>query len=56
MRNHSITAPDQPSKLLGAVVPWAPIEYVVEAAGRCAVDDSVDGKLKKHSLACLADR
>lgn len=45
MGNHGITSPDQPSKLLGAVLPWAPVEYAVEAAARCAVDDSLDGKL-----------
>lgn len=44
MRNHGITSPDEPSKLIGAVLPWAPVDYAVEAAGRCAVDDSVDGK------------
>ena len=45
MRNHGITSPEQKRKVLGAVVPWAPVEHFVEAAGRCAVDDLVDGEL-----------
>lgn len=48
-KNHGIQSPDQPSKLLGAVLPWARLEHVVETAGRCAVDDSVNGK-HRYSL------
>ena len=42
---HGITSPDQPSKKAGKVLPWAPVDYVVEAVGRCAVDENVDGML-----------
>jgi 5'-hydroxyaverantin dehydrogenase len=41
---HQIEHPGEPSKATGFVLPWAPIEYVVEACARCAVDDSLDGR------------
>lgn len=41
---HGIESPDQVSKKAGIVLPWAPLEWVVEAAARCAVDDGVDGE------------
>lgn len=41
---HRIERPEEPSKATGFVLPWAPIEYVVEACVRCAVDDNLDGR------------
>ena len=41
---HQIERPEEPSKATGYVLPWAPIEYVVEACARCAVDDTLDGR------------
>lgn len=41
---HQIDDPSQPSKATGYVLPWAPIEYIVEACARCAVDDEMDGR------------
>jgi 5'-hydroxyaverantin dehydrogenase len=43
-RVHQIESPEEPSKATGYVLPWAPIEFVVEACARCAVDDSLDGR------------
>jgi 5'-hydroxyaverantin dehydrogenase len=40
---HQIDDPKQPSKATGHVLPWTPIEYVVDACGRCAVDEGTDG-------------
>ena len=40
---HKIDDPKEPSKATGFVLPWAPIEYVVDAAGLCATDEGVDG-------------
>ncbi len=44
-RIHKIDDPKEPSKATGFVLPWAPIEYVVDAVGLCAVDEGVDGEL-----------
>lgn len=41
---HQIDDPSQVSKATGYVLPWAPIDYVVEACARCATDDSLDGR------------
>lgn len=41
---HQIEDPNEPSKATGYKLPWAPIEYVVDACGRCAVDDQMDGR------------
>ncbi|CZT24754.1 uncharacterized protein RCC_10482 [Ramularia collo-cygni] len=41
---HQIERPDEPSKATGLVLPWAPIEYVVDGVGRCAVDEQTDGR------------
>ncbi|KAJ9655043.1 hypothetical protein H2198_005983 [Neophaeococcomyces mojaviensis] len=41
---HQINDPNEPSKATGYKLPWASIDYVVDACGRCAVDDSVDGR------------
>ena len=40
---HQIDDPSQPSKATGLVLPWTPMEYVVEACCRCAVDEGTDG-------------
>lgn len=42
---HQIDDPKQASKATGHVLPWTPIGYVVDACGRCAVDEGTDGKL-----------
>lgn len=42
---HQIENVEEPSKATGFVLPWTPIETVVEAVGRCAVDEGTDGKL-----------
>lgn len=41
---HQIERPEEPSKATGYVLPWAAIEYVVEACARCATDDELDGR------------
>jgi 5'-hydroxyaverantin dehydrogenase len=41
---HKIDDPSQPSKATGYVLPWADIKHVVDAAGRCAVDEEVHGR------------
>ena len=41
---HGITSPDQPSKATGYVLPWAPIEYLVDCACHCATNAEVDGR------------
>jgi 5'-hydroxyaverantin dehydrogenase len=41
---HQIERPEEPSKATGYVLPWTPIEYVVEGCGRCAVDNTLDGR------------
>ena len=41
---HQIEDPGEPSKATGYVLPWAPIELVVDACARCAVDDGIDGR------------
>lgn len=41
---HQIESIDQPSKATGFVLPWTPIEYVVDACGLCAVDEGTDGE------------
>lgn len=41
---HRIERPEEPSRATGKVLPWTPIEFVVEACGRCAVDEGVDGE------------
>lgn len=41
---HQIDSIDQPSKATGFVLPWTPIEYVVDACGLCATDEKTDGK------------
>ena len=46
---HQIENPSEPSKATGYILPWASIDLVVEACGRCATDDELDGK----SLAIL---
>lgn len=45
---HQIDDPKQPSKATGHVLPWTPIEFVVDACGLCAVDEGTDGKIS-HS-------
>lgn len=40
---HQIESIDQPSKATGFVLPWTPIEYVVDACGLCATDEGTDG-------------
>ena len=45
---HQIESEDQPSKATGYVLPWTPIGYVVDACGRCAVDEGTDGMLISH--------
>ena len=42
---HQIDDPKQPSKATGHVLPWTPIEHVVEACCQCAVDEGTDGKM-----------
>lgn len=41
---HQIDDPKQPSKATGHVLPWTPIEFVVDACGKCAVDEDIDGE------------
>lgn len=41
---HQIENPNEPSKATGYKLPWAPIDFVVEACAKCAVDDGVDGR------------
>ena len=41
---HKIDDPTEPSKATGYVLPWADIGYVVDAVGRCATDEEVDGR------------
>lgn len=41
---HQIERPEEPSKATGYVLPWAPIEHVVDGVGRCAVDEETDGE------------
>lgn len=41
---HQIEGPEEVSKATGYVLPWAPIEYVVDGVGRCAVDEGTDGE------------
>lgn len=41
---HQIDDPSQPSKATGFVLPWTPIEHVVEACCKCAVDEGTDGE------------
>lgn len=41
---HQIEDPSEPSKATGYKLPWAPIEYVVEACVTCAVDEAMDGR------------
>lgn len=41
---HRIERPEEPSRATGLVLPWTPIERVVEACGRCAVDEGWDGE------------
>lgn len=51
---HRIERPEEPSKATGLVLPWTPIEHVVEACGRCAVDEGVDGMSgSMTSLQCV---
>ena len=45
---HGIDDPSQPSKATGFVLPWTPIEHVVEACCRCAVDEGTDGELPER--------
>lgn len=40
---HRIESAEEPSKATGHVLPWTPIENVVEACGLCSVDEAVDG-------------
>lgn len=41
---HKIERIDEPSKATGRVLPWTPIEHVVDACGLCAVDEGTDGE------------
>ena len=49
---HRIERPEEPSKATGVVLPWTPIEHVVEACGKCAVDESVDGERAVSRASC----
>ena len=51
---HQIDNPEEPSKATGFVLPWTPIEHVVEACGRCAVDEGTDGTLCLPRLRCIS--
>lgn len=42
---HRIENPEEPSKATGHVLPWTPIHLVVEACGKCAVDEGTDGMI-----------
>lgn len=42
-RVHEIERPEQVSKKAGKVLPWTPIEYVVDAVGHCAVNEDTTG-------------
>ena len=44
---HRIESPAEPSRATGRVLPWTPIEFVVEACGRCAVDEGCDGEFRR---------
>lgn len=44
---HRIEKPEEPSKATGFVLPWTPIDLVVEACGRCAVDEETDGEYER---------
>ncbi len=52
---HQIEDPKEPSKATGHVLPWTPIEYVVDACGLCAVDEGTDGIELASSWHILAD-
>ena len=41
---HQIDDPNEPSKATGFVLPWAPIDLVVDACVRCLTDQSMDGR------------
>lgn len=41
---HRIQRPEEPSKATGYVLPWAPIEHVVDGVGRCAIDEQTNGE------------
>ena len=41
---HRIERAEEVSKATGTVLPWAKVGSVVEAVGRCAVDEGVDGR------------
>ena len=45
---HRIESIDEPSKATGFVLPWTPIEHVVDACGLCATDEGTDGELYCH--------
>lgn len=47
---HQIESPEEVSKATGYKLPWAPIEYVVDATCHCAVNESVDGELILFSV------
>jgi 5'-hydroxyaverantin dehydrogenase len=51
---HQIDDPKEPSKATGHVLPWTPIEYVVDACGLCAVDEGTDGESPFCSVAVVA--
>lgn len=40
---HRIESIEEPSKATGYVLPWTPIETVIDAVGQCAVDEGTDG-------------
>ena len=52
---HKIDDPKKPSERTGFVLPWAPIEYVVDAVGLCAVDEGVDGEFPRGCDCLLAE-
>lgn len=49
---HGIERVEEVSKATEYVLPWAPIEYVVDGVGRCTVDEGVDGELSRFA-SCL---
>lgn len=44
MRVHGITSPDQPSEATGTVLPWTPIQYLVDSVCHCATNEAIDGR------------
>lgn len=54
-RVHQIQDPSEKSKAAGRVLPWSPIEYVVQSVMKCAVDEHTNGELEIHAPQAVAD-